>query len=232
MPILKSTASSTDIPRAVEDKLTITGDGQTAFTLSSTPSGYAAFALYLNGQLRVSLTDYTFSGTSLTWLDPAGLTLKTTDILIARYNDTGISFPTQEIFYTFNDYNSNNSSYRMKSIGGTGNQNITFKIPDDFIALNSIYAIGQVTAGAAGSGKDIDLTSNYGTYGEAINQHSETDTTTTYDFTGFTNQNNNIIDLSVVLSSLSAGDIVGLNIDHNAIGGTIYYHGIIIKYEI
>lgn len=77
---------------AVEDAFSPT-PGQTVFTLSSTPNSSAAFALYLNGQLRQDIVDYTVSGTTLTWLDPNGLTLVATDILQARYNNS-VGFST------------------------------------------------------------------------------------------------------------------------------------------
>ena len=64
---------------AVRDVLTVTTPGQTAFTLSTTPQDVTVTQFYLNGQLRTYSTDYTISGTSLTWNDPGGLTLKTSD---------------------------------------------------------------------------------------------------------------------------------------------------------
>ncbi len=71
---------------AKQETLVVSSPGQTAFTLAQTPSGTDSFGLYLNGQLREETTDYTFTGTSLTWNDPGGLTLKTTDQLIAWYD--------------------------------------------------------------------------------------------------------------------------------------------------
>jgi hypothetical protein len=59
--------------------------GQTVFTLSQTRDSNFLFILTLNGQVREETTDFTVSGTTLTWLDPSGLTLLTTDRLIARY---------------------------------------------------------------------------------------------------------------------------------------------------
>jgi len=136
----------------------------------------------------------------------------------------------KEVFLSSTNYANDNSDYRTKAVSATGGARFTFKIPDDFNSLTSIYLIGQVSVGAAGSGKNIDLSSDYGAAGEALNQHSETDTTTTYDFTGYSGQNNSIIDLSVVLSSLAAGDYVGIFVDHNAIGGGIDYLGIKLLY--
>jgi hypothetical protein len=59
--------------------------GQTAFTLSQTPRADYLFLLTLNGAIQLESTDFTVSGTSLTWLNAGGITLKTTDSLVARY---------------------------------------------------------------------------------------------------------------------------------------------------
>jgi hypothetical protein len=82
---------------ANQEILTITSDGQTAFTLGQTPSGTSAFGLFLNGQLRSNPADYTFSGTALTWNDPGGLILLTTDELIAWY-DFSAAAPALSLF--------------------------------------------------------------------------------------------------------------------------------------
>ena len=73
---------------ATHENLTISTPGQTAFTLASTPIDPAKSQLYLNGQLRIygGGADYTISGTTLTWNDPGGLTLKTTDDFQIWYN--------------------------------------------------------------------------------------------------------------------------------------------------
>jgi len=71
---------------AIHEVLTISGDGQTAFTLGSTPADVTSSILSLNGQIRIYTTDFTISGTSLTWNDPGGTTLKTTDDFQIWYN--------------------------------------------------------------------------------------------------------------------------------------------------
>jgi len=86
---------------ADQEVLPVTTPGQTAFTLSQTPSGTDAFGLFLNGQLRLNPTDYSFSGTALTW-NNAGITLQTTDQLIAWYNFSSPAIPIfdkQNIYY-------------------------------------------------------------------------------------------------------------------------------------
>lgn len=70
----------------ITEELTISSNGQTAFTLAQTPYTISYVNLFLNGQRRRYLVDFTVSGTSLIWNDPGGLTLKTTDSpLIVSY---------------------------------------------------------------------------------------------------------------------------------------------------
>jgi len=63
------------------ETLIIASPGQTAFTLAQAPVSANKSILTLNGQIRTygSPNDYTISGTTLTWNDPLGLTLKTAD---------------------------------------------------------------------------------------------------------------------------------------------------------
>jgi hypothetical protein len=64
--------------------LAITSAGQTAFTLPSTPTDPASLMLYLNGQaIGQAGTDFSLSGTALTWLNAT--VLATTDTLVALY---------------------------------------------------------------------------------------------------------------------------------------------------
>jgi len=88
------------IPVMVEDVLTVSSDGQTAFTLSDTPSGDESFKLYLNGQLAERSVDYTRAGTALTWINGGSLgPLETTDYFVAYYNDGAIgSAPISSVF--------------------------------------------------------------------------------------------------------------------------------------
>ena len=65
----------------IHDPLTISSPGQTLFTLGQAPADGTLAILTLNGQIRkygIS-DDFTISGTTLTWNDPGGVTLKTTD---------------------------------------------------------------------------------------------------------------------------------------------------------
>lgn len=221
-------AKATNIPVAVEDVLPVTINGQTVFTLSNTPISSAAFQLFLNGQLRRNGIDYTQVGTTLTWLDPAGLTLLTTDELIANYNNVSTGL-LKQVWFEGANYDVNIGNYRAQAIGATGAQRFTFHIPDDFNTLIKLAFIVIPAIGAAGAGRDIDLFSDYAAIGEIYNNHTESDTTSTYDFTGTANQ---ITEFNVthLFNNLSPDDTAGIFVDHNGIGGTINYLGIHMIY--
>lgn len=78
----KAVEDRTSAVIAKRDNLTVSSPGQTAFTLSQTPSGNDAFGLFLNGN-SVADSDYSFVGTALTY---SGTALKTTDRLLAWYD--------------------------------------------------------------------------------------------------------------------------------------------------
>jgi hypothetical protein len=57
--------------------------GQVTFILSQPPIDLASLEFYVNGVLYDDVTDYTVSGTTITWLNP--FVLKTKDKVIIRY---------------------------------------------------------------------------------------------------------------------------------------------------
>jgi hypothetical protein len=126
--------------------------------------------------------------------------------------------------------NANLGNHRVRNIAGTGGHRFEFRIPDDFLSLNSLSLICVPGSGTDGSGKDIDLHSDYFSSNEAYNNHTESDTTSTYDFTGQLNKGTEL-DVTAVFTNISAGDKCGLFVDHNSIGGTISYIGIEIDYR-
>lgn len=205
----------------IVDTLTISSPGQTAFTLSQTPNSNASVNVYLNGQRS---TTYTLVGVSLTW---TGVTLATSDELIAWYGSAGTS-SDKYIFLAATNYDSNDTGYRGQAIAGTGSQYFTFVIPSDFnsFVINPRFI---VTARSGVTGVDIDLSSTYAGNGEVKNTHTESDTTSTYDFsvadTFYT------IDLSGILSSVSAGDRIGIYFDNKGIGTTLDVYGIEYTYN-
>lgn len=125
--------------------------------------------------------------------------------------------------------NQDRDTYRVINVGTNQEFNFNFLVPSDFNALVNIVALAAADdAGAAGSGKDIDLESNYGGLGESIFTHNEIDNTSTYTIPNppelFA------LDLSSVFSSLVAGDFCSVLIDHNGIGGEVSYFGIWLEY--
>jgi hypothetical protein len=118
--------------------------------------------------------------------------------------------------------------YQVRSVSNNANWRFTFQVPHDFGSLVSVDLIGAPQAGA-GTGKNIDLTSDYGAVGESTANHSESDAASTYD-TG-TNGKWFALSLSSVFSSLAAGDFCGVNVTHNSVGGTIDYLGIRLRYN-
>lgn len=86
------------IPLVKNETLAISPDGQTVFTLAEAPTTPETTLLTLNGQAREYITDFTISGTTLTWNDPGGLTLKTTDTLLVWYNITLTPITSRPVF--------------------------------------------------------------------------------------------------------------------------------------
>jgi hypothetical protein len=134
---------------------------------------------------------------------------------------------SRDVFFNA-DYGTNDGSYRTRQVGAAGAFRFNFHVPFDFVTLVSLDLVGFPEAGATGSGKDIDLTSEYGAIGELKNNHSESDTTTTYTIPA--NDTLFTIDLSTVFSVLAAGDFAGVLVDHNGIGGAVDYLGIRLRY--
>lgn len=137
--------------------------------------------------------------------------------------------PTRVVFIPV-DHGSNFSVYRTRSVGSAGSWRLDFNVPYDFTSIVSLEIIGIVSAGAAGAAKNIDLTSEYGALNEVYNTHTSTDTTSTYDLTGYTNKFYNL-NIAPLFPALAAGDFCGIFVDHKGIGGSIDYLGIRLRYN-
>lgn len=132
--------------------------------------------------------------------------------------------------FTGVDYNSNDGTYRTRSVGGSGNQNFSFPVPGSLKAAPSaVYVIGIVNSGGApGASKDIDITVEYGNplVPEARNQHTGSNTTSLYTIPA---QNSFFtINVTAILASIAPGDWVGMNINHGGIGGSLAYLGVVV----
>jgi hypothetical protein len=90
--------------------------------------------------------------------------------------------------------------------------------------------LGIPDTGAPGAGKDIDFWTDYGTSGEAPTAHQQSDLVSTYTI-GAAGIISVIRDLASLLTNAVGGDIVGLEIKHNTIGGAIEYLGVNIVFE-
>ncbi len=147
-----------------------------------------------------------------------------------RIDNGGSGGGTSEIFVPM-DPNANEGNYRSRDVGGTGSHRFNVYFPTDFASISVLKLIGICSSGAAGSGKDIDLFSDYCGFDEDAQTHQESDTTTTYDFTGKGNKRIEI-DLSGVFSVAAPGDVGGVFVDHNGIGGSVDYLGIKLVYNL
>jgi hypothetical protein len=73
------------------ETIAVTTDGQTSFTISNVIDSPNTFKLFYQGILYGNEgVDYTITGSSLTWLDPDGVTLRAGADFRALYFYTGI----------------------------------------------------------------------------------------------------------------------------------------------
>ena len=132
----------------------------------------------------------------------------------------------RDVFYNATDYSGNRNDYRGRNISGSGSHRFTFYVPEDFGSLEELVLVGIAAATVAGV--DIDLETDYAPAGQDSQVNSESDVTSTYSFTV-----NEIteVDISAVFSNLAAGHYCGIFVDHNAIGTTVTYLGIRLRYR-
>lgn len=133
---------------------------------------------------------------------------------------------SKQEFFAGADYNANYNMYRTRSLGPSGAQNFSFQIPVDFVSLVSCVITGF--SNDDNPAAPIDYISEYCAVGELFNNHTQSQiggteailTDTRFEF-----------DISGVLSFISAGDIVGLDVDHQGISATLQYVGIVLVYQ-
>lgn len=145
-----------------------------------------------------------------------------------RLTRSGSSIVGQDkfVFIAATDYSANVGNFRVRAVAGSGSYRFTFHVPFDF---NSIVSAGLVVIPAGDVvGGNIDLSTEYGAIGEVYNLNTETDTTSTYSFT--TNQLG-LLSITTVLTGVAAGDYVGLLVNHLAIGTTLNYLGLLLRYQ-
>jgi len=139
-----------------------------------------------------------------------------------------IILPRHE-FLQCTNYDSNLGNYRAKDIVATGGQRFTFQIPYPLKAIKSIKLLGNVSAGAAGVDRDIDFYFSWHQPGQAYDAGNTSDTTTLYNLSAYANKTYSF-NFTSILTGLVSHDLLGLFVDHIAIGGAIRYFGIELIY--
>ena len=130
------------------------------------------------------------------------------------------------------DGGSSVGDHRVANIASASNFNFEFRVPADFLSIIKLVLILSPSSGADDPGQEIEISSDYGTMGEVINIHSESDLTSVYDFTGLAGVFIEL-DISSIYTNISALDICGLFVNHPAPGvgvGGINYYGISLEY--
>jgi hypothetical protein len=104
--------------------------------------------------------------------------------------------------------------------------NISFHVPHDFTSITEAYIV--IIPKTSHATAPLDIYSMYASVGEAYNTHSESDEATTYNIT-----DDQIfeIDISGILTSLSAGDYVGVAIVSVYAGDLADVLGVRFKYS-
>jgi hypothetical protein len=144
-----------------------------------------------------------------------------------HHNEIHTHVETRTLFAK-SDCADNYGDYRVQTIATAGDWRFTFKIPQEAVTITSIKII-CIPAGI-GVDEDIDLTSDYAAVGEVFNNHSESDLASVYSYTD--DQITEFEILTKVFNSVAAGDNCGLYIDHNVLGHSIHYLGILITYTV
>ncbi len=137
--------------------------------------------------------------------------------------------PVNSIFFQIVEPTTTVGTQRVQQVSSNGSGFFKFAIPEDFSSVITLVMITVPSAGAAGTDRNIDLFSDYGTMDEAPDNHSESDTTTLYDLSGRSGLLTGI-DISPVFSSIAARDVCGIEVDHFSIGGAIDYYGVLLVY--
>jgi len=134
--------------------------------------------------------------------------------------------PCGSAFFPVDD-NTTFGKYKVLTIATGATDEVSFMCPCDAEEVHKIWLVGITQNG--GPGKNIDFVSQYGAGGEQYNNHTETDTASTYDLG---NAGDIIkLDITDLFPDIESMDACGLEIKHNAIGGNNYYLGIFIQYK-
>lgn len=227
--------NATDAVAVTGTKLKVQGDGG-AVSLISTPSieagSYEGQEITIVGQNSTNTLEIqdesVLAGSTVILQNGSSITLGENENITLFWNgaawvEKGRS-SVKSVFVQA-DVNSNSGSYRVRNVGGNAAFRFNFNVPEDFGSLIDVRIVFYATASIVA--QDIDITSEYSGMDEASNINSESDT---IQLTTTLGQNSSY-SLASVFSSLEAGDIAGVLIDHQGIGATIGYYGIRLVYN-
>jgi hypothetical protein len=228
------------------DKIIASTDVYVALTSISAPRTFTLPAANsVNAGYEIEVADESGSVTSTNTITvqragadtlDGGTTVKiATPYAIKRFFSDGVSKWTvnliiKEVFFLAETNVVFQATFRTRTVGTGGTFAFDFKVPFDFVSLIEITAQGFISAGALGAGKNIDLVSNYAGVGQVYNTNSQSDAASTYNLGAIANALQEY-SLATVFSSLHAGDMCGVQITHNALGGAVDYVGIRLKYR-
>lgn len=213
-----------NLPTQGSDQFLNPSLGKITFVLSNTPIDATKTEGFRNGNKALYGINFTVSGNTVTWITP---TIQTTDDLEFVYNKAAVGGARSILIPV--EPNNNLSGHRNRSISGTGAFIFEFTAPFEMVGNpTEVSFISSPATGAAGPGKDIDLTLTYGNQTELITANVVSNTTNTYDLGAvntFTKLN-----VTFLFTGVTAGDTCGLEVDHNGIGGANFYYNILFKY--
>lgn len=144
-----------------KEVLTVATPGETDFTLTAAPANPDVVLLYVRGNFYDEGFGFTISGTSLTWLDPEGLTLETTDRVVVLYNyllgASPLSLLWQKIGNTLKPVTlTDDVEVKDLTIGKVTSGTVAGK--DGVDAAFASQGVGSVSLAALGTG-DADMSS-------------------------------------------------------------------------
>ncbi len=132
----------------------------------------------------------------------------------------------RHIVFSISSHNASSGDYDVLKISVNGTGEFAFGTPADFGSLVSLKLVG--IANSANPTADIDFFTDYAAVGEDAQNHSQSDTTTTYNIPAV----NEVVefDIKPLYTSLAAGDICGLKVTHNSISQGFDYTCIVMEY--
>lgn len=164
----------------------------------------------------------TLAGNETVMIDDAGTLKNCTTQSIANLAST-----QREMFFDVQT-NANYLSYRVRSLGSSGSFRFDFNTPSDFVTLVSVGLILAPTGGAAGAGKNVQITSDYGPIGGSTSLFGGF-FPQVYDF-GVADEWTEL-DISPAFLNIAPNQVCGFLWDHIGVGGTSYVEAIHLVYD-